>query len=116
MRLERGIVGFGEATVNNVEVVLGKTTPINIEVKAGGVAETVTVSADAVAIDPTDNKIQTNITAQVAELLSKGTTSPAFCRNCPIICLIFSASRASGLCLRNSSSAAAASAYRFCSL
>lgn len=65
--------GFGVATVQNVEVVLGKTTLINIDVKAGGVAESVTVSADAVAIDPTDNKIQTNITAQVAELLPKGT-------------------------------------------
>jgi hypothetical protein len=65
--------GFGETTLQNVEVVLGKTTPITIDVKAGGVAEVVTVTDDQVAIDPTDNKIQTNITARTAELLPKGT-------------------------------------------
>jgi hypothetical protein len=67
------ISGFGAAEVTGVEVVLGKTTPINVSLGATGVQETVTVSADQVAIDPTDNKIQTNITAQVAELLPKGT-------------------------------------------
>jgi hypothetical protein len=65
--------GFSGAAVNEVEVVLGKTTPVNINLQAGYVQETVTVTADAVAIDPTDNKIQTNITSQVAELLPKGT-------------------------------------------
>lgn len=65
--------GFGEYTIENVEIVLGKSTPVDISVKAGGVAEVVNVTADTVAIDPTDNKIQTNITAQVAELLPKGT-------------------------------------------
>ncbi|HZH32917.1 MAG TPA: TonB-dependent receptor [Pyrinomonadaceae bacterium] len=67
------ISGFSAATNQSVEVVLGKTTPVNIALQAGGVGETVTVTSDAVAIDPTDNKIQTNITAQVAELLPKGT-------------------------------------------
>src|SRR5215207_8062193 len=77
--------GFGEATVTNVEVVLGKTTPLNIDVRAGGVAETVNVSADAVAIDPTDNKIQTNITAQIAELLPKGTNFTSLLQVAPAV-------------------------------
>jgi hypothetical protein len=65
--------GFGGATVTNVEVVLGKTTPVNIGVQVGSQAANVTVTAaDMSAIDPTDTKIQTNITAQVAELLPRG--------------------------------------------
>jgi hypothetical protein len=63
--------GFGAATINNVEVVLGKTTPVNITLKAGNIEEQVTVTSDTVTIDPTDNKIQTNITSQIAELLPK---------------------------------------------
>ena len=65
--------GFGTATVNNVEVVLGKATPVNVALTAGGQNVVVDVTADAIAIDPTDNKIQTNITQRTAELLPKGT-------------------------------------------
>ncbi|MDQ3258943.1 MAG: TonB-dependent receptor, partial [Acidobacteriota bacterium] len=65
--------GFGAATNNNVEVVLGKTTPVNIALQAGNLQSTVNVtSAGELAIDPTDNKIQTNITSRTAELLPKG--------------------------------------------
>jgi hypothetical protein len=67
------ISGFSGATNPSVEVVLGKATPVNITLQTGNVSETVTVTSDAIAIDPTDNKIQTNITAQIAELLPKGT-------------------------------------------
>jgi hypothetical protein len=65
--------GFGGATVTDVAVVLGKTTPVNVSLAVAGQSVSVNVSAtDTAAIDPTDNKIQTNITAQVAELLPKG--------------------------------------------
>lgn len=64
--------GFGTATINNVEVVLGKATPVKVALTAGGQNVVVDVTADALAIDPTDNKIQTNITARTAELLPKG--------------------------------------------
>jgi hypothetical protein len=67
------VSGFGSATLTDIEVVLGKTTPVNITLQAGNITESVTVTGDAITIDPTDNKIQTNITAQVAELLPKGT-------------------------------------------
>ena len=68
------VSGFGTATINNVEVVLDKTTPVNITLAVGTGTNVVDVTNDsAVAIDPTDNKIQTNITAQTAELLPKGT-------------------------------------------
>jgi hypothetical protein len=65
--------GFGAATFNNVEVVLDKTTPVNITLTADVQNVQVDVTADALAIDPTDNKIQTNITQRTAELLPKGT-------------------------------------------
>ncbi|MEQ1762027.1 MAG: TonB-dependent receptor [Pyrinomonadaceae bacterium] len=65
--------GFGSATANNIEVTLGKATPVNIALTAGGANVVVDVAADGVSIDPTDNKIQTNITARTAELLPKGT-------------------------------------------
>jgi len=64
--------GFGTSTASSVEVVLDKTTPVNITLTAGSANVQVDVSADALAIDPTDNKIQTNITQRTAELLPKG--------------------------------------------
>ncbi|HLL73531.1 MAG TPA: TonB-dependent receptor [Pyrinomonadaceae bacterium] len=79
------ISGFSGATVPSVEVVLGKTTPVNISLQAGGIGETVTVTSEAIAIDPTDNKIQTNITAQVAELLPKGTNFASLLQVAPAV-------------------------------
>jgi Outer membrane receptor for ferrienterochelin and colicins len=65
--------GFGVATANNVGVTLGSATTINIPLAAGGASVDVTVTDDALAIDTTGNKIQTNISARTAELLPKGT-------------------------------------------
>lgn len=67
------ISGFGVATANNVGVNLGSATVLNIALSAGGQSIDVTVTADALAIDPTGNKIQTTIDARTAELLPKGT-------------------------------------------
>ncbi len=65
--------GFAEKTITNVHVVLGKATAVNLDL--GITTETnVEVSAsDVLAVDTTDSKIQTNISAQLAELLPKGT-------------------------------------------
>lgn len=64
--------GFGVATLNNIEVVLGKSTPVNIKVTAGAQTIEVNVSGDTQAIDPSGSNIQTNITQRTAELLPKG--------------------------------------------
>jgi hypothetical protein len=64
--------GFGAATLNNVEVVLGKATPVNVKVTASAQTIEVNVSGDAQAIDPSGSNIQTNITQRTAELLPKG--------------------------------------------
>ena len=64
--------GFAEKRIDNVQVILGKVTPVTIEIGAQ-VGAVVDVTTEASPIDPTDTKIQTNITAQQAELLPKGT-------------------------------------------
>jgi len=76
--------GFGGATATDVEVVLGKTTPVNVTLAVAGQTATVNVSeSDVSPIDPTDNKIQTNITARTAELLPKGTNFASLLKIAP---------------------------------
>jgi hypothetical protein len=78
--------GFAATTVTDVEVTLGRTTPVNVDLRVGGVTETVTVTAtDSPAIDPTSNRIQTNITAQAVELLPKGTNFTSLLQVAPAV-------------------------------
>ena len=79
------IAGFGEASITDVQVVLGKATPVNISMQAAGATEIVQVTASDVQIDPTDSKIQTNITARVAELLPKGTNFTSLLQIAPAV-------------------------------
>lgn len=65
--------GFEARTVDNVNVVLGKATPVAIDLSVTGATAVVDVAAGESPIDTTDSKIQTNISAQTAELLPKGT-------------------------------------------
>ncbi|MCD9185758.1 MAG: TonB-dependent receptor [Pyrinomonadaceae bacterium] len=67
--------GFGEKIVENVQVELGKATPVSIELTVGTGTTVVNVndSANIIPLDTTETKIQTNISAQTAELLPKGT-------------------------------------------
>jgi outer membrane receptor protein involved in Fe transport len=64
--------GFVEQKVDQVDVSLGKTTPVNIEMTTS-VGATVDVNASDVAtIDVTSTKIETTISSKTAELLPKG--------------------------------------------
>lgn len=66
--------GFSGAKVEGVQVALGKATAVDVTVQAGNVAAVVDINASDVArIDPTDNKIQTNITSKQIDTLPKGT-------------------------------------------
>ena len=66
--------GFGERYNDNVDVVLGKSTPVVLDLTAAGASAVVDVTADAESpIDTTDTKIQTSISQKDAELLPKGT-------------------------------------------
>ncbi|HEX9930294.1 MAG TPA: TonB-dependent receptor [Pyrinomonadaceae bacterium] len=68
------ISGFGAATVQNVQVVLETTTPVNVSLTpVGGGENIVDIQASDQPVDPTDTKVATSITAQRIELLPKGT-------------------------------------------
>jgi hypothetical protein len=77
--------GFGSGTANNVVVVLGRATPVNFTLAAGGQSVSVDVAADNITIDPTGNKLQTNITAKTAELLPKGTNFTSLLQIAPSV-------------------------------
>lgn len=65
--------GFGQATYENVTVVLGRATQLDIQVTPGGASATVDVSSgEAVGVDTTSNEISTNISAQKLALIPKG--------------------------------------------
>lgn len=58
----------------NVQVVLGQTTPVNIRLGLTAVgAEVLVTDAVDLAIDPTSSRVQTNLTERELELLPKGT-------------------------------------------
>ncbi|HEX8397048.1 MAG TPA: TonB-dependent receptor [Pyrinomonadaceae bacterium] len=65
--------GFGAATVQNVQVVLETTTPVNVSLTpVGGGENIVDIQASDQPVDPTDTKVATSITSQRIELLPKG--------------------------------------------
>jgi len=65
--------GFSAATYDNVRVTVGNTTPVDIALAVGSTPITVDVqAADALVIDPSGSKVQTNLTAQQIELIPKG--------------------------------------------
>ncbi|MGH9801476.1 MAG: carboxypeptidase regulatory-like domain-containing protein, partial [Blastocatellia bacterium] len=75
---------FSTATLEAVNVALGKTTPVDVGLKVGNVSEQVVITSDDVArIDPTDNKIQTNITSRVIDSLPKGTNMTSLLKISP---------------------------------
>jgi hypothetical protein len=64
---------FSPAVAEGVNVLLGKASPVDFSLKVGQVQEQVVITSDDVTrIDPTDNKIQTNITSKTVESLPKG--------------------------------------------
>jgi hypothetical protein len=67
--------GFAAQTVETVGVALGKTTPVTVTVSAAGTKEEVNVQSggEVIKSDPTDSKVQTNISSKVIESLPKGT-------------------------------------------
>lgn len=77
------ISGFGESRYENVQVVLGKTTQLDIELKAGNASAVVDVGASDQPIDTTDNEVSTSLNAQKLELIPKGTDFSAALKTVP---------------------------------
>ena len=75
--------GFSTSLAENVVVAIGKTTTIDFALNVGGVAEQVTVEADAARIDTAQSTIQTNVTAATIENLPKGTNMTSLLKLAP---------------------------------
>jgi len=68
------ISGFGESRSENVQITLGKTTQLEIQLAAGQASATVNVGASDQPIDTTGSEVSTSLNAQKLELLPKGQT------------------------------------------
>ncbi|HLA96338.1 MAG TPA: TonB-dependent receptor [Pyrinomonadaceae bacterium] len=64
--------GFGAATYENVQITLGRTTQLNLQLAAGTAAVVVDVASSDQAIDTSGNEISKSITARQIESLPKG--------------------------------------------
>lgn len=73
-RVKAEVPNFQPFLRENVQVALGRTTPVNIQLAVLGVgAEVIVTGANELPIDPTSSRIQTNLTEEELEMLPKGT-------------------------------------------
>jgi outer membrane receptor protein involved in Fe transport len=63
-RVEFGLGGFDTVVRENVRVSLDQSTPLNATMALGAVAEAITVTAEAVVVDPTQTTVQQNFGTQ----------------------------------------------------
>lgn len=75
--------GFAAARYENVQVVLGKTTQLNIELAAGSQTVTVDVGVSDQPVDTTSSEISKSVTAQKIELLPKGVDFTSILKTVP---------------------------------
>ncbi len=76
--------GFQKASAENVLVLLGKTFSVNVELKPGGVSETVSVTGDAEKqIDLTSVTLAHNVTAEEFDRLPKARSFQAIALTAP---------------------------------
>jgi len=74
--------GFTGQTRERVQVVLGQATTLDFDLTVGGAQADVTVTSDegGLAVDPTETKVQENITAREIDALPKGTNITSLLR------------------------------------
>lgn len=78
--------GFGGTTFNNVGVTLGKATVVDINLSVQGQSAVVEVTSDgAVSIDPTSNKVQSNITSEIINTTPKGVNFTSLLQTTPSV-------------------------------
>lgn len=78
--------GFGGLTVNNVGVTLGKASVIDINLALAGQTAVIDVTADgAETIDPTSNKVQSNLTAENIDSIPKGVNFTSVLQTTPSV-------------------------------
>jgi hypothetical protein len=78
------VSGFSEARYSNVAVVIGRNTQLEITVTPGTTATTVDVAvSDAAPVDTTSSATQSTISAQMIEVLPKGTGFTSLLKTIP---------------------------------
>lgn len=82
-RVTATLSGFAPKVTEGVVVSIGRTTPIDLALSAGGVSEQVTVTATAAVIDTAQTTIQTNVSAALIETLPKGTNMSSLFKLAP---------------------------------
>lgn len=75
--------GFAEARYGNIQVMIGRTTQLEIVVKPGTAVNVDVTAADAQPVDTTNNAIQTTISAQRIELLPKSSGFTGLLKSVP---------------------------------
>jgi len=77
--------GFAASTMENIAVTIEKMTTVNVKLGLTSTTNVVDVSASDAAgvIDPSDSKVQTNITSRMIEQLPKGTNFNSLLRVSP---------------------------------
>lgn len=83
-KLTVNAANFSTIKQEELEVVLGRTTVTELALQPGSVsAEVVVTGTDTLAIDPTNNKIQTSITEKQIDLTPKGVNFASILRISP---------------------------------
>jgi hypothetical protein len=76
--LEASLAGMQSTTQNNVRVSLDSTTREDLQMGMGAVAEAITVTADAVVVDPTQTTVQQNFGTQHLKYAAIGTAGRSY--------------------------------------
>jgi hypothetical protein len=77
-RVEASLSGLQSTVRENVRVSLDTTTPLPIQMGMGAVAEAITVTADAVVVDPTQTTVQQNFGTNHLKYAAIGTAGRSY--------------------------------------
>ena len=77
-RVEAALAGMQSAVQSNVRVSLDTTTRTDLQLGMGAVAEAITVTADAVVVDPTQTTVQQNFGTQHLKYAAIGTAGRSY--------------------------------------
>lgn len=76
--VEYALGGFDTITRDNVRVSIDTTTPLNITMAMGAVSEAITVTAEAVVVDPTQTTLQQNFGPQQLKYATIGSSGRSY--------------------------------------
>lgn len=79
------VAGFQPRSVSNVQVSLGRITPVSLDLGTAVAADVTVSGGDVSPIDTTDSKLQTTVSSQAAELLPKGTNFASLLKVSPAV-------------------------------